>query len=131
MSVFGKVDGILFHQGESDNHPAGVKNYDKYFTEFLSNLKDWEIEIPIYLARASLCGAKPPNKMLTAVQDRLIANFEVVKEGPSSDLLHEKTDRLRDGCHFTLEGSSKLAAMWVESINAGVSSNIRTKGVHN
>ena len=113
---FGRVDGILFHQGESDNS-LDTKDYYKNFNEFVNNLKQEGIEVPIYLSRVSLCGEKRPiNQDLTDIQDQLINDFNLIKEGPNTDLLSEKSDRLKDYCHFSLEGYDKFSDMWVKSL---------------
>ena len=113
---FGRVDGILFHQGESDNS-LDTKDYYKNFNEFVNNLKQEGIEVPIYLSRVSLCGEKRPiNQDLTDIQNQLIDDFDIIKEGPNTDLLSEKSDRLKDYCHFSLEGYDKFSDMWVKSL---------------
>lgn len=115
IKKFGRVDGILFHQGESNNSPEGVRNYHNDFSEFISNLKDRGIEIPVYLSRVSLCGNKRPiNENLTNIQNQLIRDIDIVKEGPNTDLLSLKSDRLNDYCHFSLQGNDKFSDMWVE-----------------
>lgn len=117
IKKFGRVDGILYHQGEGDNNPQGVKDYYNNFSEFISNLKDEGINIPIYLSRVSLCGEKYPiNNKLTNLQNQLINDYEVIKEGPNTDLLSKKNDRLKDYCHFSLEGYDKFSDMWIESL---------------
>lgn len=53
---YGKVDGVLFHQGESDTGNAAA--YAATFKEFLGNLKENGIEAPdlkIYVSVATLC----------------------------------------------------------------------------
>ena len=118
IKKFGKVDGILFHQGEFDNQPEGIKNYYNYFSELINNLKKLGVEIPIYLSRVSLCGEEHPiNKKLTDIQNQLISDFDIIKEGPNTDLLSNKLDRLNDYCHFSLEGYDKFSDMWVESLS--------------
>ena len=115
IQKFGKVDGILFHQGESNNSPEGVINYYNDFSEFISNLKDRGIEIPVYLSRVSLCGnTYPINETLTDIQNQLIREIDIVREGPNTDLLSLKSDRLNDYCHFSLQGNDKFSDMWVE-----------------
>lgn len=111
---FGRVDGILFHQGEEDNNPQGVKDYYNNFSEFISNLKDEGINIPIYLSRVSLCKKTPINNKLTNIQNQLIKDFDMIKEGPNTDLLSKKSERIKDYCHFSLEGYDKFSDMWVE-----------------
>ena len=46
---FGRVDAILFHQGESDNYPDRVDFYYDNFIEFIRSIEDKGIEVPIYL----------------------------------------------------------------------------------
>lgn len=117
MKKFGRVDGILFHQGESNNSPNGIDNYYSDFVEFFQTLKNNGIEIPIYLSRVSFCGEdQPPNINLTNIQNQLIEDFDIVKEGPNTDLLIEKKYRIKDSCHFSLEGYDKFSDMWVESL---------------
>ena len=115
IKKFGRVDGILFHQGEGNNSSEGIKNYYNDFSEFISNLNDRGINIPIYLSRVSLCGEKKPiNNKLTNIQNQLIEDFDMIKEGPNTDLLSKKSERLKDYCHFSLEGYDKFSDMWVE-----------------
>jgi len=114
---FGRVDGILFHQGESDNSSKGVENYYNHFSEFIINLKEQGVNIPVYLSRVSLCSEEyPVNQDLTDIQNQLISDFDIIKQGPNTDLLSEKSDRLGDYCHFSLDGYDKFSDMWVESL---------------
>jgi len=116
IKKFGRVDGILFHQGEADNNDSADNYYDE-FTIFINNLKENGIEIPVYLSRASLCRInKPINKNLTDIQIKLINDYKIVKEGPNTDLLFDKNYRLKDYCHFSLLGFEKFSEMWIESI---------------
>jgi len=116
IEKFGRVDGILFHQGEGNNKldGTGTKNYYNDFVEFVENLKKNGIETPIYLSRVSLCKKRLPNKILTDIQNKLIEDLDIIKEGPNTDLLTEKKYRLDDYCHFSLEGYDKFSDMWVE-----------------
>lgn len=116
IKKFGRVDGILFHQGESDNNDMGVKNYYKNFVELIESLKQEGVFIPIYLSRASLCGNNSINKDLTNIQNQLINDFDIIKKGPDTDLLILKSERLNGYCHFSLEGYQKFSDMWVQSI---------------
>lgn len=117
IEKYGRVDGILFHQGEGNNSSKGVKNYYNDFSEFVTNLKQVGIEVPIYLSRVSLCTENHPiNNKLTDIQNQLIKDFDIIKEGPNTDLLSKKSERLEDYCHFSLEGYHKFSDMWVESL---------------
>lgn len=119
MEKFGRVDGILFHQGESNNFlNGGRKNYYDEFVKLIVNLKNNGIEIPIYLSRVSYCGDKTSkDDKLIEIQNKLIKDFSIVFEGPNTDLLTEKKYRLPDNCHFSMLGFDKFSDMWVDSLS--------------
>ena len=116
INKFGKVDGILFHQGEADNNLSGTKKYYIEFVKFLEILMNNGIEIPIYLSRVSSCepGTKT-NYELINIQNKLINDFEIIKKGPNTDLLVGKKYR-HYGCHFSLEGFNIFSDMWIHYI---------------
>lgn len=115
MQKYGRVDGILFHQGESNNTSNGTKNYYNDFSDFIINLNEKGISVPIYLSRTSLCTKKHPiNKTLTDIQNQIIMDFDIVREGPNTDLLFLESDRTEGYCHFSFQGNDKFSDMWVE-----------------
>ena len=115
IEKYGRVDGILFHQGEKNNSSDGIKNYYNDFSQFINNLKDRGVKIPVYLSRVSLYGKnRPINENLTDIQNKLIREIDIVREGPNTDLLSLESDRLDDYCHFSLQGNDKFSDMWVE-----------------
>lgn len=114
LKKYGRVDAILFHQGEQN--AKNFKNYYNKFSLFLENLTDEEINIPIYLARASYCGGIESPELLS-IQDQLIKDFPQVLKGPNTDLIYSKTERY-DNCHFSLSGLEKASDMWVDSLTA-------------
>jgi len=117
IDKYGRVDAVLFHQGEKDNSPKKVHNYYGHFIEFVSNLKKQGIAIPIYLSRTSFCGKqRSANKELTEVQDQLIKDLDLIKAGPNTDTLNSSSHRLGDYCHFSLEGYDRFSDLWVEHI---------------
>lgn len=111
---YGRVDAILFHQGEI-NHKSkrGNENYYSDFKDFLRNLKDQGIELPIYLSRASICNTESDSALIN-IQNRIIEDFDFVFKGPNTDLLSEKKYRLPDYCHFSMLGYEEFSDMWVE-----------------
>lgn len=117
VKKYGRVDAILFHQGEADYSSEGVYEYYDHFIEFYQNLKDEGIQIPIYLSRASICGENSTsNENLIKIQNLLIKNFDLIKEGPNTDLLVKKEYRLADYCHFSDKGLNEFSKMWFESL---------------
>ena len=115
VDIFGKVDGILYHQGESD---SWNKNYDYYndFEEFHDKMKDDGITAPFYLSLASFCNSSIDSTLLE-IQDNIIIDFENVYRGPNTDLLTDPEFRLNDNCHFSLAGLDFFSDMWLESIS--------------
>jgi len=113
---FGKVDGILFHQGES-NHKSlsGHQNYNKEFILFLQNLKRNGINSPLYLSQVSYCNNEIDDELLR-IQNTLVKEINCVYKGPNTDLLIDSQYRLPDNCHFSMLGFEKFSDMWVESI---------------
>ena len=117
LKNFGRVDGILYHQGEKDNISGNEEKYYDEFVAFINTLKNNGINIPIYLSRVSYCGKNQVNKKLTDIQTKLINDFEIIKEGPNTDELIEKKYRLDDNCHFSLIGYEKFSEMWVACLS--------------
>ncbi|MCV6629680.1 MAG: sialate O-acetylesterase [Flavobacteriaceae bacterium] len=114
IAKYGRVDAILYHQGESDNHPEGVRTYYLHFKDFIRQLQANGVYTPVYLARTSLCGEeKPSNPALIAVQNQLIADLDQVYEGPNTDSLDDKKYRLEDYCHFSHQGLDAFANLWM------------------
>lgn len=115
LEKYGRVDGILFHQGESDNKPGIDETYTSGFREFLKNLDKNGIETPIYLSRVSYCPNKPSNKKIIEQQNFLITNYSNIFPGPNTDSL-QGLYRIKNNCHFNLLGFEKFSDMWVESL---------------
>ena len=115
LEEFGRVDGILFHQGEA-NHQSGKGSgeYSNDFLTLLTNIRNLS-DAPVYLSQASLCHSKP-DELLLEIQDKLIKNYKGVLRGPNSDLLSDPKFRLPDHCHFSSAGLDELSRMWFESI---------------
>lgn len=115
-NTYGRVDAILYHQGEI-NHSTkyGHEHYYNDFKTFINKLREAGIDIPIYLCRTSICDTEPDNTLIK-VQNKIIHDFEIVKEGPNTDLLWERKYRLPDNCHFSMLGYERFSDMWVKSI---------------
>ncbi len=115
IATFGKVDGILLHQGERHN-----KNHERYldsdyyaaFEVFLDALKLDEIHAPIYLAQTSYCRSRGMDHTLLGNQNKLIRDKAGVLRGPNTDLLIDPKFRQSDQCHFSLLGMKEHAARW-------------------
>ena len=110
--TFGKVDGVLYHQGESD-HGRSSSYYAKFET-LLSNLRDEGIDestgLKMYVSRATYCANSVDND-LSAVQLDLATQLPEVYEGPNTDLLQGSEYRY-DDCHFNVPGFERIAEMW-------------------
>ena len=114
-NVFGRIDAVLFHQGESNhNNNQGSLNYRNDFIYFLSNLRKYT-DASIYLSRASICDSSS-DKELIKIQNDIIENFDNVLSGPNTDLINNPKFRLPDKCHFSDAGLDYFADLWVEAL---------------
>ena len=115
LEEFGKVDGILFHQGETNHQrQVGSGEYNNDFLTLLANIRGMS-DVPVYLSQVSLCQSEP-DELLLEIQDKLIKEHKGVLRGPNSDLLSEPKFRLPDYCHFSYAGLDELSRMWFESV---------------
>ena len=119
LSKYGKVDGILFHQGESDNGMSAL--YEASFDSFLQNLAGEGIIIgggvrygKIYVSRTTRCH-KPIDPALSAVQLAL-ADKDGVEEGPNTDNISADEEYRYDTCHFSQKGWDEVAKLWLDKL---------------
>ena len=112
---FGKVDGILFHQGESD---SAIGNYDYYndFKIFHEKMVSDGVDTKFYLSQASFCNSQVDSTLLN-IQNQIIIDYENVLRGPNTDLLLEPKYRLADNCHFSMLGLEEFSDKWLTSIS--------------
>ena len=113
LSKYGRVDAILFHQGENNNGRSS-KEYKKQFKIFLSKLSSDGINSPIFLSQASYCNKRIDNE-LTEAQNSLIETFKGVLRGPNTDLIINNEYRY-DFCHFSHKGLEEYSDMWVTAL---------------
>jgi len=115
-NLFGKVDGILIHQGEA-NHSnlKGSKEYFFAFNQVFSKIHK-NFKVPIFLSQTSLCGLNKTDPKLLAIQNKIIVTMEGVFRGPNTDLLNDPKYRLPDRCHFSMLGFDRFSDLWVSRI---------------
>lgn len=115
LSRFQRVDGILFHQGESDAHTAyGHATYENTFVSFVKNLRaDLNGPFTIFLAQATLCKTLEADVVLSQIQANLANNADLpeVVLGPNTDVINGAQWRY-DGCHFSVDGAQRVAEAW-------------------
>lgn len=111
---YGRVDGVLFQQGECNNNFSIT--YKDAFRRFLDLTIINGRRIPTYMSISTLCGIQlPPDPVLQSIQNELIANYQFVLRGPNTDLLG-KSFRDETGCHFSIYGAKVLAEKWSDAI---------------
>ena len=114
---YGKVDGILFHQGEANHsNVLGHNNYKNDFDKFYNKIQVIYPDTKFYLSRASYC-KNYSDKDLISIQNSLINYYDNVYAGPNTDDLIEY--RI-DDCHFSVEGLRKFSNMFFELIKTPV-----------
>ena len=115
LEVFGRIDGVLFHQGENDH--ARYKrstDYESTFLELLGKINALQVT-PVYLSQASICDS-PVDQDLLNTQNKIIMDQDGVLRGPNTDTLTDPKYRLPDNCHFSSAGLDEMARMWVAAI---------------
>ncbi len=116
LETLGRVDAILFHQGEANHRHKQAGDYERQFLAFYRKLRADGVTAPLYLSQASLCN-NAPDEQLLGQQDALIADLPGVLRGPNSDALAHPRYRLPDRCHFSAEGLDALSQLWLESLS--------------
>lgn len=115
IKEFGKVDGLLIHQGESNHRKNTSLDYASGFEQLMSELPD-KLKDNIFLSRASYCGSGGTDTDVTNAQNNIIKANGNVHPGPDTDSLIEKQYRLPDRCHLSSEGLDRFAILWLESL---------------
>jgi hypothetical protein len=106
-----KVTDIIWHQGESDRKFTHTKVYEHYFRTLVDDIRGLQINAPIFISIASVCGASEgwnyPNKITEA--QTLLAKENGVELGINTDELIPISLRLDDMCHFGKQAQEKAA----------------------
>ncbi len=116
--AYGKVDAILFHQGESNHRAFTGGDYTAQFEQLKKRMRTDGIGANFYLSRASFCGSTIDVELLRK-QTEFIAPDEGIYAGPNTDLLSDEIFRADFECHFSAEGLAAVADMWVDTLEAG------------
>ena len=105
-----KVTDIIWHQGESDRKYTHTKVYEHYFRTLVDDIRGLQINAPIFISIASICGAGEgwnyPNKITEA--QTLLAKENGVELGINTDELIPISLRY-DMCHFGKQAQEKAA----------------------
>jgi hypothetical protein len=110
------VTHFLWHQGESNNSPAGAANYDAAMQPIIALTKRYFPQSKFFVAQATLCGrGNLPSVELQKIQLGL-SRLPGVFAGPNTDEIGF-ADRY-DGCHLNGRGLQKQAAGWAAAIAA-------------
>ena len=125
LKSFGKIDGILFQQGEANNpsdkrwNNAPISGDEKYiyFLRLLFEKTKKLTDAPIWIAKTSFCGHKKQiNYNLVNQQNKFINNNKNIFHGPNTDEISDEKYRLPDKCHFSYFGLDIYSEMWLSSI---------------
>jgi hypothetical protein len=111
--TFGHVNGIFFHQGESNNRYE-TSTYSLHFNSIVDTLGPFHPTV--YMAVGVTVCNNRPDKLLTSIQLDIAADHV---KGPFTDSLGPEF-RLADRCHFSSAGFDRMAegfAMAVKGID--------------
>jgi hypothetical protein len=110
------VTHVLWHQGESN---AGVDaDADLYIGCFLNiheALRSYGVNVPIYVAQATICNS-PPNETIRSAQRAVVDPVLGIFAGSDTDMIGP-SERY-DGCHMAESGLIRHAQLWIEALKA-------------
>ena len=127
-SVKGGVDGVLYHQGESDNlalqGDKGDATRNDYGGRFKGLVDDLEADtgeaVKWWISRTTGCKDMGVDDVLGEIQFGIADEVEGIERGPNTDAMGFGRDRRYDECHFSSPIMVDLVAeAWVESIKNG------------
>jgi hypothetical protein len=110
VQMFGRVDGVIYHQGESDY--GSMDNY----THTLLRLKqaaDEIYEADWFIGRVSTCDSNEPDINIIRAQTTFPGPRSFL--GPNTDQIVSNKGRY-DGCHWTRRAALMVAKEWSEYI---------------
>lgn len=101
---YGRVDAILFHQGESDRG-GDAEAYRRNILKIQDAVKP----VPMFVSVATVYGDNATDAALAAVQ-RTVGRYR----GPDTDQLLGPAYRMDDNGHFNEAGLETLAKLWYD-----------------
>ena len=111
-----EITHMFWHQGESDSWGNTSKSeYKTAFMSMLEGIRGMDVNAPIYVAVATLCGGREKDYKIQQAQKELVNTKLNIYPGPDTDQIDNIVDR-HDGCHFSRSGLGKHAQLWFNSI---------------
>jgi hypothetical protein len=110
------VTHFLWHQGESDNSPAGAANYDAAMQPIIALTKRYFPQSKFFVAQATICGPGSVANVELQKSQLGLSRLPGVFAGPNTDEIGV-ADRY-DGCHMSASGLEKHATGWAAAIAA-------------
>jgi hypothetical protein len=126
LKMYGKVDAILFHQGEDDAEHHLEDQYYETFMIFIKKLRKLLPKPKLFLSIVSHCGDPGrhriyvENNKLRLKQKKLIKDNIDIFRGPDTDILVKREHRLpnNDFTHFSLLGFDKFSDQWIDCLKS-------------
>lgn len=100
---------FLWQQGEADAS-LGTKDYAAHLAKVIDTTREFAPQAGFWIARSTVCNSRADNTV-RAAQLALVSPTRRIYAGPDTDQLTAIEDRY-DGCHFSMVGQEKVAAMW-------------------
>ncbi len=115
--AYGKVDAILFHQGENNHRNYSGADYTPQMASLIDRMRGDGIDADFYLSRASFCGVTIDVELLRK-QEAFVSEEDGIFAGPNTDLLFDRKYRQDFQCHFSEQGLAAKAELWVEALRS-------------
>lgn len=109
---------VLWQQGEADAmQGASYQDYLAALDAMIADLRDAQVEAPVYVAVATMCH-NPGSDAVRAAQRDAVARIDRVLPGPNTDRFDSLAQR-HDGCHFTAAALDRIADAWLDAMLVG------------
>lgn len=108
------VAAVLWQQGEADARDrTAMADYRDALAALRAGVAMRGIDAPWWIARSTYCPPHDGGQVREAVRELLVIPDSGFRAGPDTDTISLP---LRNGCHFTAEGTARAAALWAEAL---------------
>lgn len=108
------VAAVLWQQGEADTRDrTAMADYRDALAALRAGVAARGVDVPWWIARSTWCPPHDGGQVREAVRELLAIPGSGFREGPDTDTLGAP---LRDGCHFSAEGTARAAALWADKL---------------
>ncbi|MDH0867777.1 sialate O-acetylesterase [Mitsuaria sp. GD03876] len=115
------VAAVLWQQGEADARDrTAMADYRDALAALRAGIAARGVDAPWWIARSTYCPPHDGGQVREAVRELLVIPGSGFREGPDTDALSLP---MRNGCHFTVDGTARAAALWAQALKPAAGKN--------